>query len=220
MQALLISALALAAQPDFEFSGAVPADGYLGAVKVPELPAGATEETHDLRFTITFDADVEGGGQNRSNGPHPGLEGGGFDGAQLALVTRLEGDGPPLASSPTVGAALPWITTSRAFKDWGPTQGDPVGPWPAPEQWPALYERGEPSIYWGPGSSTPPGPSVYGDVVSDDWVMFNEVAPGDALTVWFSHRWEFTDWPSGHAWPWAARLNARVTFDLDWVPAE
>ncbi len=219
MQALLISALALAAQPDFEFSGAVPADGYLGAVTVPELPVGATEETHDLRYSFSIDADVEGGGQNRSTKTHPGLPPL-SNGAMMWLVTRQADDGPPPEDQPIADAVLPWLSTSRTFKDWGPTTGSPTGPWPEVEEWAPLFERGEPSIYWGPGSPEPPGPFTYGSVIEDDWTVSYDIGPGDDLQVWLPHEWEMPDWPAdSHLWPTALRVRARVTLDLGWVPA-
>jgi len=203
-------------RPAFAFQGRVYGDQALGTFKIPPLPDGDDSSAYVLRVRYTLDGQVVSGGQNRSSVSHPGIPYAPpavWDGAQIKL--RFEPADLPLGQSPPGIYFAGWAWTSQAITNWGPTAPATPAQYLDTDTWESAYAAGDQTVYWGPGSSSPPGPFQYDDL-SPSWIP--GTAPGTEVAVVLDIDWQVSHWPDGHAWPMTHFFDvASISISPVWV---
>ena len=212
------------ADPTYEFRGIAPWDGKvehtpygyslrehdLGSFEVPEIPAGMDADAALLRWKLQFERSLFSGGQNLSAQPTPALDPSlNSVGYWLHLYHADQHD----ENSYVWDGEFTTLITGEPIRDW-PALEPGTHPIPA-EDWPEMFERGEPSVYWGGGISSGPsnnGPFAYGGVVTQA-----SATPGETIDVVLHSRWDADEWPTGHAWPYDYQVPLDIVISMEWV---
>lgn len=173
----------------------------IGQVQIPPLPEGATLETHKPHVNIVWDKGLNAGGQNISAKRHEGLD------PQTNFVVMW------MRWVYENGATSLQMSDLISITDWETTY--PAQTIIDPENYEEAFNKGDPSVYWGPVSPEgffPPGESTFES-------SLYPLVPESFMAIELKSLWVAPDWGStGHPWPFRYDIPMEYTVDVTWLP--